>query len=287
MKYQFVKEHRQQFRVSRMCRVLRISRSGFYAWLRRPESARMCANRALLKHIIAVHVASQENYGAHKTWRALRAAGQPCGRHRVARLRREHGIEAKRMRRFRAAYAARNMAPAAPNRLEQDFTVVRADQVWVGDITFIPTRRGWLYLAVVIDLYSRRVVGWAMSERINQALVARALTMALHQRRPAPGLIHHTDQGAQYRATAYQRLLGAHHIMASMSRKGNCYDNACAESFFSTLKNELIHHRDFRDRDEARTAVFEFIELFYNRRRTHQALDYRSPVDFEELAGVA
>lgn len=287
MKYEFIKANRDEFRVSRMCAVLQVSMSGFYGWLRRPESRRSRENRRLLERIESLHRESRENYGAHKTWRALRAAGETCGRHRVARLRREHGIEAKRMRRFRAAYATRHSAPPAPNVLEQHFHVEQPDRAWVGDITFVPTRRGWLYLAVLVDLYSRRVVGWAMGERINLALVRSALAMAVQHRRPKPGLIHHSDQGSQYTASGYQAMLTANAMIPSMSRKGNCYDNACAESFFSTLKNELIHHRDFQDREEARAEIFNFIELYYNRRRIHQSLDYRSPEQFEALAHVA
>jgi putative transposase len=287
VKYQFIKAHRERYRVERMCAALDVSSSGFYEWVKRPESARSGENRRLLKRIQAIHRDADENYGAYKTWRALRSAGERCGRHRVARLRRENGIEAKRVRRFRAASAARNTVPAAPNVLDQDFRAERADRAWVGDITFIPTRRGWLYLAVLVDLYSRRIVGWSMGERINQSLVCGALKMALEQRRPAPGLIHHTDQGAQYTASAYQAMLKAHDLVPSMSRKGNCYDNACAESFFSTLKNELVHHRDFHDREEARMAIFAFIELFYNRRRSHEYLDYRSPEQFEAIMAVA
>lgn len=287
MRYQFIQTHRDRFRVRSMCRVLGVSRSGYYNWCGRPPSRRQRANEHLLQRIRVVHDQSRGNAGAVKTWRALVTQGESCGRHRVARLRRAHGIEARRMRRFRSAYAARNTEPAAPNRLDRDFVTEHPDQVWVGDITFVATRRGWLYLAVVLDLYSRRVVGWSMSERINQPLVRDALTMAIRHREPPAGLIHHTDQGAQYRSAAYQQLLRTHDMIPSMSRRGNCYDNACVESFFSTLKNELTWHRDFADRSEARTALFEFIEMYYNRGRSHQYLDYRSPVDFEELGDVA
>lgn len=286
MRYQFIQAHRDRFRVRSMCRALGVSRGGFYDWCRREPSRRELANRQLLERIRAVHEKSRGNAGALKTWRALLSQGQSCGRHRVARLRRDHGIEARRMRRFRSAYTARNAEPAAPNHLDQHFVTERPDQAWVGDITFVSTRRGWLYLAVVLDLYSRRVVGWSMSERINQSLVRDALAMAIRHRRPSPGLIHHTDQGVQYRSAGYQQLLQAHGMMPSMSRKGNCYDNACAESFFSTLKNELTWHRDFKDRAEARSALFEFIELYYNRGRDHQYLDYRSPAAFEEVGDV-
>lgn len=287
MKYRFIREQRGRFGVRAMCRVLGVSRGGFYDWCRRPESARSVANRRLLERIRSVHRESRDNAGALKTWRRLRAQGETCGRHRVARLRQLHGIEAQRMRRFRAAYATRKTEPAGPNLLDQQFSVERPDQAWVGDITFVATRRGWLYLAAVVDLYARRVVGWSMSERINEALVRDALGMAIRRRQPSPGLIHHSDQGAQYKSAGYQRLLKAHGIIPSMSRKGNCHDNACAESFFSTLKNELTWHRDFVDREEARSAVFDFIEIYYNRSRDHQYLDYRSPAHYEELADVA
>jgi transposase InsO family protein len=175
---------------------------------------------------------------------------------------------------------------AAKNRLKQCFKAKAVNRVWVGDITFVATAKGWLYLAVLIDLYSRRVVGWAMSERIDQQLVLDALNMALLQRRVKPGLIHHTDQGRQYSSAAYLAVLKQHGMIASMSRRGNCYDNAVAESFFSSLKNELIHHNSFRSRGEARTAIFEYVEVIYNRQRRHQSLDYCSPVDYERKAGV-
>ena len=287
MRYRFIDEHRGRFRVRSMCRALGVSRGGFYDWRRRPESARTAANRCLLERIRAVHQGSRGNAGAVKAWRRLVAQGERCGRHRVARLRRAHGIEARRMRRFRAACAARNSEPAGPNLLDQHFAVDGPDQVWVADITFVATRRGWLHLAVVLDPFSRRVVGWSMSTRIDEALVRDALAMAIRHRRPAPGLIHHSDQGVQYRSAGYQRMLRAHGMVPSMSRKGNCHDNACAESFFSTPKNELTWHSDFRDRDEARAAIFDFIEVYYNRSRDHQYLDYRTPAAFEALADVA
>jgi putative transposase len=282
VRYAFIDAHRRTWRVERLCPALAVSRSGYYAWRSRPESGRVQANRILLQHIRTVHSEAREAYGAVKTWRALQARGIACGRHRVARLRRAHGIEARRMRRFRAAYQGRNGAPPAPNLVARQFTVPAPNRVWAGDITFIPTRRGWLYLAVVLDLYSRRVVGWAMSDRINGALVVDALTMALAHRRPAPGLIHHSDQGMQYAGGAYHTLLHAHGLRASMSRKGNCYDNAPVESFFSTLKNEWTWHHTFQDRDHARAALFDYIELFYNRQRSHAALNYLSPVTYEE-----
>jgi transposase InsO family protein len=285
MKYHFIEEHHPAFRVSAMCRVLGVSRSGFYGWRRRPMSARSEANTKLLKRIREIHARSSENYGAVKTWRALVSAGELCGRHRVARLRQAHGIEAKRLRRFRLNYAPRNEA-ATPNLLSRNFTSLSPNRVWVGDITFIPTREGWLHLAVLLDLYSRRVVGWAMSDCQNRALITDALTMAIEHRQPKPGLIHHTDQGPLYATTAYRAILNEHGMIPSMSRKGDCYDNAVAESFFSNLKNELTWHCRFQSRDAARAAIFSYIEVFYNRRRLHQTLDYVSPVRYEELQTV-
>jgi putative transposase len=282
VRYRFIDAHRRTWSVARLCTSLHVSRSGYYAWRTRPESRRSQANRTLLRQIRTVHGEFRQAYGAVKTWWELHDRGIACGRHRVARLRRLDGIEARRMRRFRAAYQGRNSAPAAPNLVAQHFTVPAPNRVWAGDITFIPTRRGWLYLAVVLDLYSRRVIGWAMSDRINGALVLAALTMALEQRRPEPGLIHHSDQGMQYAGGDYRALLHAHGLRVSMSRKGNCYDNAPVESFFSTLKNEWTWHHTFQDRDQARAALFDYIELFYNRQRRHAALDYQSPVQYEE-----
>lgn len=286
MRYRFIEEHQDTFRVTAMCRVLNVSRSGFYDWCRRPLSPRAKANAQLLARIREIHARSRESYGAIKTWRALTAAGVPCGRHRVARLRQAHGIEARRLRRFRSLYAPRQGIPLAPNLLNRAFTAPAPDRVWVGDVTFIPTREGWLYLAVLLDLYSRKVVGWAMGAQQNRQLVLDALTMAIERRQPEPGLIHHTDQGVLYACSAYRAVLAAHGMIPSMSRKGDCYDNACAESFFSNLKNELTWHRRFHGRDEARAAVFDYIEVFYNRQRLHQTLDYVSPVRYEEQRAV-
>ena len=286
MRYHFIREHDREFRITALCRVLGVSRSGYYGWRTRLASARTQTNDRLLQHIRAIHMGSRENYGAVKTWQALNAAGESCGLNRVARLRQAHGIEAKRMRRFHCVYAARNRDTTAPNLLSRDFTASAPDRVWVGDVTFIATREGWLYLAVLIDLYSRKVVGWAMGRQQNRPLVIDALTMAIEQRRPKPGLIHHTDQGILYATSAYRAILTQQAMIPSMSRKGDCYDNAVAESFFSNLKNELTWHHDFRSRDEARAALFDYIEVFYNRQRSHQALDYVSPVRYEEQRDV-
>lgn len=287
MKYAFIRAHDFEFRIWRMCEVLHVSRSGYYGWRVRPESQRSQQDRILLAEIRTVHERNKQAYGAVKTWRALQGAGVECGKHRVARLRRLDGIEARRKRRFRLAYQARQSAPPAPNLLRAPFGASRPDQVWVADITFIATRSGWLYLAVLLDLYSRRVVGWSMKERPTQELVSEALRMAVEQRRPGSGLLHHSDQGIQYSSGVYLQLIKRHGVVRSMSRKGNCYDNAVAESFFSSLKNELIHHQDYHSREQARSEIFEYIELFYNRQRIHQSLGYQTPIRYEQMTGVA
>ena len=281
MKYAFVRAHRQEFHITRMCRVLQVSRSGYYDWQERKECERSRRDRELLNEIRQIHQQVKEAYGAIKTWRTLHQWGTVCGKHRVARLRREAGIEARRKRKFRLAYKSRNTAPAAPNLLRWPFRADHPDQTWVTDVTFIPTRSGWLYLAVMIDLYTRLVVGWSMKDRPNQELVNEALMMAVEQRRPKPGLIHHSDQGILYSTGSYLTLLKKYGMLRSMSGKGNCYDNAVAESFFSSLKNEIVHHRDYKTRDEARTEIFEYIELFYNRKRIHQSLKYQTPMNYE------
>lgn len=283
MKYAFIQEQREEFELKRMCQVLQVSRSGYYDWARRRESNRSQRDRTLLKEIRKVHEETKEAYGATKTWRTLNQSGMVCGKHRVARLRRQAGIEARRKRKFRLAYKARNTAPAPPNLLRWPFKADYPDQVWVTDVTFVPTRSGWLYLAVMLDLHTRLVVGWSMKDRPNQELVNEALMMAAEQRRPKPGLIHHSDQGVLYSSGSYLALLDKYGMLRSMSGKGNCYDNAVAESFFSSLKNELVHHRNFTTRDEARSEIFEYIELFYNRKRLHQSLNYQTPMKYKSV----
>jgi transposase InsO family protein len=286
VKYEFIETHRGELNVRMLCRLLSVSTGGYYDWCGRGESARTLRDRDLLTHIHRVHADRRQAYGAVKTWRELNDRGIACGKHRVARLRRSHGIEARRKRRFRVMVEHHHTAPAAPNLVQQTFRTSAADQVWVGDMTFIRTRTGYVHLAVLLDLYSRRVVGWSMGEKPNLAVVLNALRMALLQRQPVRDLIHHTDQGSQYTARAYRDVLQANHVSASMSSKGNPYDNAVAESFFSNLKNELVHHCDFASREEARSAIFDYIEIFYNRQRMHQTLGYLSPMQFEQVNGV-
>jgi putative transposase len=269
------------FSIKRMCGVLGVSRSGYYSWLRRPVSQRVQANAALLERIQAVHLQSRQTYGAPRIHAELCAQGQPAGRHRIARLMRRHGLAAKMTRRFRLAARSKMNPPPAPNRLHAPFVIRQANRQWVTDLTFIPTRAGWLYLAVVLDLFSRKVIGWAMDLRITRGLACEALRMAIRMRRPDPGTVVHSDQGSQYASFEYQRLLTGNGLLASMSRKGHCYDNAVAESFFHTLKTELVGFEDYHTRDQARSSLFEYIEVFYNRMRRHSTLNYRSPTEFE------
>jgi putative transposase len=287
VKYAFMRAHEEQFGLQRMCAVFDVSRSGYYEWRKRPRSARAARDEVLLGYIRRVHASCHEAYGAKKTWLQLKAQGVSCGKHRVARLRQSAGIEARRKRRFRVQARHRQTAPAAPNLVAQRFDNRGRDRVWVGDTTFIQTRVGFVYLAVLLDLHARRVVGWSIGQRHDVALALSALGMALNQRRPGAGLIHHTDQGSLYGARVYRDALAAHGVRVSMSAKGSPHDNAVAESFFSTLKNELVHHCTFATQDSAVRALSGYIELFYNRRRLHQALGYVSPVDFESRHGVS
>jgi putative transposase len=286
VKYEYIEAHAGMIGAKRLCHMLGVARSGYYDWKTRGESERSKHDRELLAQIEGVHRASREAYGAVKTWHELNMRGVSCGKHRVARLRKQAGIEARRKRRFRVIVENHHTEPAAPNLVQRQFDVAYPDQVWVGDGTFIRTRQGFLHLAVLLDLHSRRVVGWGMGDRPNLLPVMSALDMALLQRQPARGVIHHTDQGTLYAARAYRNKLIMHGLRPSMSRRGNCYDNAVAESFFSTLKNELVHYCDFHTRDEARAAIFEYIEIFYNRQRRHQTLGYLSPVQFEQQTDV-
>lgn len=286
MKYAFIQAHENAFGVKRMCQVLGVSRSGYYGWCGRSEM-KQARDELLLGHIRRVHARSYEGYGAKKTWIELNGEGVRCGKHRVARLRKGAGIVARRTRRLRIKQRHQKSAPPAPNLLAQRFNAAARDRVWVGDTTFVPTRVGFAYLAVLLDLHARRVVGWALGDRHDPLLVLGALRMAIEQRRPTPGLIHHSDQGSIYAANVYRQALEQYGVRPSMSGKGLPHDNAVAESFFSTLKNELVHHCVFETRESARRAISSYIELFYNRRRLHQALGYVSPMDFESRNGVA
>lgn len=287
MKYAFIDRMREQHAVAALCRCLQVSRSGYYEWSRREPSARSRADQELLVQIRRVHIDHRGAYGALKTWKYLQDQGICVGKHRVARLRREAGIEAKRKQRFRLSVEHHKTAEAAPDLLNRQFSAAAPDRVWVGDMTFVRTRQGWLHLAMLMDVYSRRVGGWSMGEKPNGALHDAALQMALYQRHPAAGLIHHTDRGVLYRTSSYRALLASASMRQSMSGRKSAYDNAMAESFFSNLKNELVHHSDFATREHAKCAIFEYIELFYNRQRMHQSLGYRSPDQVEAMYKAA
>ncbi len=283
MRFQFIEDHREEYPVRRMCDVLEVSPSGYYAWRTRPPSAREMANRELIEEIETIFEESGETYGSPRVYWALRRQGRRCGRSRIERLMRLRGLKAKQTRRYKATTKRKRSHPVAPNVLKRDFEACRPNEKWLADITYIPTQEGWLYLAVIMDMYSRYIVGWAMSERMTEKLTLSALMMALKRRQPTPGLIHHSDQGSQYTGRAYQAMLERRGIQASMNGAGTWYDNAPMESFFGTLKSETVHHVTYCTRDEARGGLFSYIEMFYNRRRIHSALGYLAPEEYERI----
>jgi len=270
--------------VESACRVLKVSPSGYYAWSGRSPSKREIDDARLIDKIRSVCEATGGAYGVRRIHRQLLADGERCSRNRVARLMHLCDIKARRRRLYQVTTDSNHSFPVAQNLLARDFFSAGPNQVWASDITYIWTMEGWLYLGTIIDLHSRMVVGWSMSEHIDRALVLDALSMAVGRRAPGPGLIHHSDRGIQYASKDYQAALSQHKMLCSMSRKGDCWDNAVAESFFSTLKTERVHHRLYRSRDEARRDIFGYIEVFYNRVRLHSTLGYLSPVQFESQA---
>ena len=285
MRYQYIREHRQEYSVKRMCRLLSVTRSGHYAW--RPEKAgvREMENQVLMEQIRKEYKTSRQTYGSPRIQAGLLRKGVACGRHRVARLMRRAGISPHKRHKWHPVTTQRQPGVIpAPNRLNQDFFATMANTKWVSDFTYIDTAEGWLYLAIVLDLFSRKVVGWAMAEQMNTALVETALHMALHARQPTANLLHHSDQGSQYTSAAYESRLVNANIQMSMSRVGNCYDNAVAESFFGTLKAECVTGQ-FATHALARTTIFEYIEVWYNRQRLHSTLGYLSPAEFEQNFG--
>jgi len=286
VKFAFIREHRRTWPVGVICRVLRVSRSGFYAWRKRPASARAKRQQELLEKIRVAHQENQELYGSPRVHRALLIDGQIVSRNTVARLMRQAKIRAKSRRRFipRTTDSA-HQKPVADNKLNRDFGARSIDRKWLADITYIPTAEGWLYLAAVLDCFSRRIVGWSMAEHLQTDLAADALKMALLQRAPhGRELMHHSDRGVQYASEDYQHLLSERGIQVSMSGRGDCYDNAMMESFWATLKSELVHLRRYATREQARQSIFEYIEVFYNRKRLHSSLGYQSPESFEAAA---
>jgi putative transposase len=281
MRYDFVERRRGRWPVRLMGRVLAISPGGYYDWRGRPASGRTQGREAPVVAIKAVHAEVKARYGSPRIHAELVARGQPCCVNTVAGLMREHGIAARTKRKFRCTTGSNHDRPVAENIVDRQFEPEAANHVWTADITYIATREGWLYLAAVEDLHSRRIVGWSMSERIDSRLVVDALEMAVARRLPGEGLVAHSDRGSQYASERYQRLLAGHGIVCSMSRRANCWDNAPMESFFASLKKELVHDADYATRAEARASLFEYIEVFYNRVRRHSSLGYRSPVEYE------
>lgn len=269
-----------------MCRMLGVSSSGYYEWLKRPESPRAREDRGLTAHIRAAHVRSRGTYGRRRVHAQLRREGVGCSCNRVGRLMRQEGISGRRKRSVRVTTHSKHRFPVAPNHLGRDFSAKGPDQVWVSDITYLRTREGWEYLATVMDLYSRRIVGWAMQPTLERSLTLSALEMAISQRQPAAGVIHHSDRGSQYACGDYQAALRRHGMIPSMSRKGDVWDNAPKESFYASLKSELVHTWARPTRDQARRQVFDYIEVFYNRQRLHSSLGYQPPVAFEMQAAT-
>ncbi len=285
MKYAWIEEHSDHYPAVFLCRVLRVSKSSYYDWRGRSESRRSRENRELVEKIEDIRKKNKRLhvYGSPRMHEELVDLGYHCSENRVARLMRANGIRARQIRKFRVTTDSKHNNPVAQNVLDRKFDVGSADRAWASDITYVWTREGWLYLAVVIDLFNRMVVGWSMGNRITQELTLSALRMALWKRKPGRGLLSHSDRGSQYTSKAYRELLNDHGIVCSMSRKGNCWDNAVAESFVHTLKTELVYHEDYGTRAEARADIFEWIEVFYNRQRRHSSLGYLSPARFEAI----
>lgn len=286
MKYAFIQEHREVWPIAVQCAVLEVSRSGFYAWRKRPLSARDQRRQELTERIRTIHQRPHhDTYGAPRVHQELIAQGHVCNRKTVAKCMQAAGIQAKTVKRFKVTTTnSAHHHPVAENIVDRNFSPSMKNQTWVADITYIPTAEGWLYLAAVEDLYSRKIVGWSMSEQIDSRLVVDALEMAVQRELPGTGLVAHSDRGVQYASEHYQQLLARQGITCSMSRKANCWDNAPMESFFATLKKELVHHEHYKTREQARQSLFDYIEVFYNRVRRHSALDYQSPLNFEQAA---
>jgi transposase InsO family protein len=282
MSFRFIEDHRDIYPVRLMCAVLEVSPAGYYAWRERPLSARVTTNATLLAAIRDVHQGSGRRYGSPRVHAALRAQGRSFSRGRIERLMRRYGIRAIMAKPRRVCTTdSRHALPIAPNLIARDFTAAAPNRIWLADITYIPTDEGWLYLAAIMDLFSRKIVGWAMRDHMQVELASSALTMAIQQQRPEAGLIHHSDRGVQYASQAYREALSVAGIAASMSRKANCYDNAPMESFFHTLKTERVHHCQYKTRAEAQRDIFAFIEGFYNRTRLHSAIGYIAPIQME------
>jgi putative transposase len=286
MTFRFIKEHCRCWPVRVLCDTLQVSAAGYYAWHQRPLSSRRQRQQALTAQIRAIHLETKARYGSPRVHKELLGRGHGCSLNTVARLMREAGIAAEITRKFHHTTDSDHDLPVAENHLDRQFNPSKANEAWVADITYVPTREGWLYLAVVEDLYSRMIVGWSMEASMTSRLVVDALGMALQRRLPSEDLLAHSDRGSQYASEHYQRLLSLHGITCSMSRRANCWDNATMESFFASLKKELVHREDYQTRAEAKASIFEYIEVFYNRQRRHSSLGYQSPADYELLSSV-
>jgi transposase InsO family protein len=282
MTFRFIDEHRHHYPVRLLCDTLEVSTAGYYAWRQRPTNSQEQRRAALVVEIRAIHAEVKGRYGSPRIHAELQARGQDCCVNTVAKLMHDNGIVAKTARKFRCTTDSNHDLPVAENLLERQFSPSAANETWVADITYIPTREGWLYLAAVEDLYSRRVVGWSMADHLESRLVVDALELAVQRRLPQEGLLAHSDRGSQYASEHYQRLLDKHGITCSMSRRGDCWDNAPMESLFASLKKELVHDADFTTRAEARAALVEYIEVFYNNQRRHSSLGYVSPAEYEQ-----
>jgi putative transposase len=281
VKYAFIRDHGKSHKITRLLDLLDVSSSGYYDWLDRPASNRSRENSALTEKIRYLHQQSRKIYGSPRIHKDLIDEGEACSVNRVARLMKVADIKSKMARKFIITTDSKNTMQPAPDLLKRQFSVDQQNRAWVSDTTFIGTREGWLYLAVILDLFSRQVIGWSMSTKNNTELVQDALTMAIWRRGEIKDVIVHSDQGSTYASGDYQRQLNENELRCSMSRKGECLDNAVAESFFGTLKNELVYHEDYKTRTEARQSIFEYIEVFYNRKRRHAFLNYMTPVEYE------
>ena len=270
-----------------MCGALEVSPSGYYAWINRPECRRNREDMRLVLEIKAVHRENRGTYGSPRIHAELKDRQLRHGKKRVARLMRENSIRAKQKKKFKATTDSKHCHPVSPNLLQRNFEADMPDRKWLADITYIPTREGWLYLAAILDLHSKIIVGWSMARRMTKRLVLEALEMAVGRRHPGSGLVHHTDRGSQYACADYQRALRSHGMICSMSRKGDCWDNAPMESWFHTLKTELVNHRDYQTRSQAKADIFDYIEVFYNRSRRHSALGYMTPAQYERIKMAA
>lgn len=287
MKYQHIEKNRLRFGIQKMCRALHVSSSGYYRWIKSGDSKRDVENRKLLWQIRLVHKKHKQRYGSPRITDELQDNGYNCSENRIARLMKQNGIAAKTKRKFKVTTNSRHNLPVAENRVNGNFSASAPNCLWASDITYIWTSEGWLYLCAVLDVFNRQIVGWSMDSRMTQGLVISALQQAVWRRKPDSECLFHSDRGSQFAGHEFRKLLKKYKFIQSMSGKGNCYDNAIMETFFHTLKTELVYFESYQTRREAKKSVFEYIEMYYNRVRKHSALNYKSPVDYERLAGVA